>query len=97
LLQYALFLTNLPQTYRIATLFTLYRIRWQMELVFKTWKSILALHKIRSAQWERVFCEVYGKLMLAALSSTITAEAETKRDLIVVSLHRAIQELYSRT
>ena len=92
-LQYALFLTNLPQTYGIDTLFTLYRIRWQIELVFKTWKSILALHKIRSAKWERVLCEVYGKLILAALSSMITAEAETKRDLIVVSLHRAMQHL----
>ena len=92
-LQYALFLTNLPQTYGIDTLFTLYRIRWQIELVFKTWKSILALHKIRSAKGERVLCEVYGKPILAALSSTITAEAETKRDLIVVSLHKAMQHL----
>jgi hypothetical protein len=92
-LQYALFLTNLPPTYDIDTLFTLYRIRWQIELVFKTWKSILAIHKIRSAKWERVLCAVYGKLILAALSTVITAAAETQRDGIVVSLHRAMQHL----
>lgn len=92
-LQYALFLTNLPPPYGIDTLFTLYRIRWQIELVFKTWKSILAIHKIRSAKWERVLCAVYGKLILAALSTVITAEAETQRDGIVISLHRAMQHL----
>jgi hypothetical protein len=90
---YAIFFTNLPQTYRMETLFTLYRIRWQIELVFKTWKSILAIHKIRSAKLERLMCEIYGKLILAALSSMITAKAETKLDTTVISLHRAMQHL----
>jgi hypothetical protein len=92
-LQYALFLTNLPPSYGMDVLFTLYRIRWQIELVFKTWKSILAIHKIRSAKEERVRCEVYGKLILAALSSLITAAAERQCNPIVVSLHRAMQHL----
>lgn len=90
---YAIFLTNLPPTYGMVALFTLYRIRWQIELVFKTWKSILAIHKVRSARLERVMCEIYGKLILASLSTTITAKAETKRDIIVISLHRAMRHL----
>jgi hypothetical protein len=94
-LQYALFLTNLPLTYRMEALFTLYRIRWQIELVFKTWKSILAIHKLRAAKLERVMCEVYGKLILAALSSRITATVESVHDKLVLSLHRVMQHLRS--
>jgi hypothetical protein len=94
-LQYALFLTNLPAPYRMDVLFTLYRIRWQIELVFKTWKSILAIHKLRSARLERVMCEVYGKLILAALSSGVAAVVEMTRSKLVLSLHRVMQHLRS--
>ena len=92
-LGYAIFLTDLPPAYDMDVLFTLYRIRWQIELVFKTWKSILGIHKIRSAKLERLMCEVYGKLIVAALSSIMAAAAETACDIIVVSLHRAMKHL----
>ena len=92
-LGYAIFLTDLPPGYGMDILFTLYRLRWQIELVFKTWKSILVIHKIRAARLERVMCEVYGKLIVAALSSMFAAAAETDRDVIIVSLHRAMKHL----
>ena len=92
-LGYAIFLTTLPPAYGMNILFALYRVRWQIELVFKTWKSILAIHKIRSARLERLMCEVYGKLIVAVLSSTMAAAAETDRDVIIVSLHRAMRLL----
>jgi hypothetical protein len=91
--RYAIFLTSLPTTYTMETLYTLYRIRWQIELIFKTWKSILAIHKIRSARTARLMCEVYGKLILAAISSMIAAAAETMPTAIVVSLHRTMKHL----
>lgn len=94
-LQYAIFLTDLPLTYRMDVLYTLYRIRWQIELVFKTWKSILAIHKLKSGKLERVMCEVYGKMILAAISSIIIAAVEIPQDKLVVSLHRAMQHLRS--
>jgi hypothetical protein len=90
---YAIFLTDLPPAYDLDVLFTLYRIRWQIELVFKTGKSILGIHKLRSARLERLMCEVYGKLIVAALSSKMTAASETASDLIIVSLHRAMKHL----
>ena len=92
-LGYAIFLTDLPPAYNMDILFTIYRIRWQIELVFKTWKSILGIHKIRSARLERLMCEIYGKLIVAALSSMITAAAENASDMTVVSLHRAMKHL----
>ena len=91
--RYAIFLTSLPAIYRMETLYTLYRIRWQIELVFKTWKSILAIHKIRSARMARLMCEVYGKLILAAISAMLAAAAEAMPDTLVVSLHRTMKHL----
>ena len=92
-LHYALCITNLPPRYSSGVLFVLYRIRWRIELVFKTWKSILSIHKIRSAKHERVMCEVYGKLVLAVLSSLMCAGAEALLDGAVVSLHRVMRHL----
>ena len=93
--RYAIFLTSLPAIYRMETLYTLYRIRWQIELVFKTWKSILIIHKIRSARTERLMCEVYGKLILAAISAMIAARVEAMQDTIVVSLYRTMKHLHA--
>lgn len=93
-LEYAIFITNLPEEYDEEKLFLLYRIRWRVELIFKTWKSILKIHKIRSARAERVMCEVCGKLILAALSSMICGVAEENiAQNAVVSLHRAMRQM----
>jgi hypothetical protein len=87
-LHYAIFLTNLPASYDMDALYALYRVRWQIELVFKTWKSILNIHSIRSAKVERVMCEVYGKLILAVLTTHFAVHPEFD-----ISRHRAMQWL----
>jgi hypothetical protein len=93
LARYAIFITSLPVVYAMETLYTFYRIRWQIELIFKTWKSILGINKIRSSRTERLMCEVYGKLILAALSVNITAAVEAMSDPVIVSLHRSMKHL----
>lgn len=87
-LHYALFLTSLPVEYAMDQLFALYRIRWQVELVFKVWKSILAIHRVRSGNSDRVYCEVYGKLTVAALVSSLSAAASAFLDGLTVSPHK---------
>ena len=43
--------TNLPrETFDTATVLTLYRLRWQVELLFKEWKSHANLHKFSTAK-----------------------------------------------
>ncbi len=70
-LSYGLFITNLSEHYSPEALYTIYRLRWQVELVFKSWKSIIGINKIHTARVDRVLCEVYGKLIVAVILSTL--------------------------
>ena len=92
-LQYALFVTSLPAEYGMPQLFALYRIRWQVELTFKVWKSILAIHRIRSAKQERVLCEVYGKLIVAILASSLCAAAWAFLGGLAISPHKVARHV----
>ena len=87
-LHYAFFVISLPAEYGMAQLFALYRVRWQVELAFKVWKPILAIHRIRSAKRERVLCEVYGKLIVAILASSLCVAAWAFLDSLAVSPHK---------
>jgi hypothetical protein len=88
-LHYALFVTSLPREFAMDQLFALYRIRWQVELVFKVWKSILNIHRVRSAKSHRVLCEVYGKLTVAVLVGSLCAAAWARLDGLTISAHKA--------
>ena len=88
-LHYAIFITNLPACYTMEQLYTLYRIRWQVELVFKTWKSIFRLDKQRSGKEARVRCEVYGRLIASTLTSLLECLARSDTKDLVISRHKA--------
>lgn len=64
LLDWAFFITNLPpQRLHPEHVAQLYRIRWQIELVFKLAKSFAGLSTITSRRPERVLSEFYAKLI----------------------------------
>jgi Transposase DDE domain len=64
LADWALFCTNVPPDLLSAPeVLVVARVRWQIELVFKVWKSSGHLAHSRSAQPWRVLCEVYAKLL----------------------------------
>jgi Transposase DDE domain len=46
----------------------LYRVRWQVELIFKQFKSVLRLHVLPSGNPSRVQCELWGRLLMALLT-----------------------------
>jgi hypothetical protein len=47
--------------------FLLYSVRWQIELLFKLWKSHVFLGVSRSKNPYRILCEVYTKLLIALI------------------------------
>ncbi len=93
-LSYGIFITDLPGRYNFRALFAIYRIRWQIELIFKTWKSILNINKIRSAKENRIMCEVYGKLIIASLTDKIYLEIQLIYQ-VNLSYHKSLQFIKS--
>lgn len=68
--------TSLPQEkLSFDEALVLYRARWQVELLFKLWKSEGGLDRSRSRKPERVLCEVYGKLICLLVAHWIVADA----------------------
>jgi Transposase DDE domain len=64
LADWTLFVTNVPSTLLSGPeVLVVARVRWQIELVFKVWKSVGHLAHSRSAKPWRVLCEVYAKLL----------------------------------
>jgi Transposase DDE domain len=62
---WTLLVTNIPAAQLTATeAWTLYRCRWQIELLFKRWKSLGGIDESRSADPDRILCEVYAKLLI---------------------------------
>lgn len=71
------FVTNVtPEDLAIEQIYEMYKIRWQIELMFKTWKSVLKLNSVRKMKSDRLKCYLYAKLLWVLLCWDITAEAE---------------------
>ncbi len=45
----------------------LYRLRWQIELVFKIWKSICNIEKVKKVKKHRLECYIYSKLIFIVM------------------------------
>jgi hypothetical protein len=61
---WTVYLTNVPAgLLSAAEILVLGRVRWQIELLFKLWKSHGAIDTSRSGKPWRVLCEVYAKLL----------------------------------
>lgn len=63
-----LFITNTTQE-QISTdqIWMFYRLRWQIELMFKVWKSICNIHQVKKVKQYRLECYVYAKLIVIVL------------------------------
>lgn len=64
LLGWTLFVTNVPTEWLSAEAVRLvYRLRWQIELLFKLWKSQAKLDRLGDWRLERLLCQFYGRLL----------------------------------
>ena len=63
LADWTLFATNVPEEkLTVKEAMVLYRVRWQIELLFKRWKSQGCIDEWRSDKPWRILCELYAKL-----------------------------------
>jgi hypothetical protein len=66
-----LYITNIPyQCVENKAIHDLYSLRWQIEILFKTWKSLFHINQIKKMKIERFECHLYGTLISLLLSST---------------------------
>jgi hypothetical protein len=74
LMDWTIFVTNVPSTMlAVVQVVLLYRVRWQIELVFKLWKSYCGLGRIAGVRRERVLTELYAKMIGIVLTHFLIA------------------------
>jgi len=60
--------TSLPETFTAREILDIYRMRWQVELVFKRYKSIPGLGSVPTKTKESTKIWLNGKMLLALLA-----------------------------
>jgi len=83
---YTVLVTNVPRGILTARqVAELYRLRWQIELVFKEWKSYANLHAFTSANPAIVEGLIWASLCAAALKRALAHVAQRSRATIPIS------------
>jgi len=86
-------ITNLQvEKYSAELVQKLYHLRWQIELVFKAWKSFLKVHDIKKSNTQRIFCMLYSKLIWAVLSWKIYTAIGQIGQASILKVHRLITD-----
>jgi hypothetical protein len=63
-----LYITNIEKEKIVAKdIILLYKIRWQVEIVFKSWKSYHGLEHLEGKRKSRIECFMYGRLIMIVI------------------------------
>ncbi|EJS65124.1 MULTISPECIES: IS4 family transposase [Bacillus] len=57
-------------TQKLCSNHSLYSLRWQIEILFKTWKSFFEIDECKNIKRERLECHLYGQLIGILLCSS---------------------------
>lgn len=93
-MEYTVIITSIPVFMcSAATIIKLYRLRWQVELFFKHLKSDLNLKSVSGSDESRIFCQLYGALILIVILSVfwIGAHAHTDRELCIAKVSKYLK------
>ncbi|EJQ13959.1 IS4 family transposase [Bacillus cereus] len=66
-----------------------YSLRWQIEILFKTWKSFFHIHHCKKIKRERLECHLYGQLIAILLCSSTMFQM---RQLLLMKKKRELSE-----
>jgi hypothetical protein len=98
LLAWSLFITNVPETiWQTTTVLKVYPIRWQVELIFKSWKSYLHLASLKTTKEDSTLCYLYGRMLLILLNYALCPQIRAalwekkQREMSVLKLVRHFQ------
>jgi hypothetical protein len=99
LAEWTIMITNIDETILpIEVVWFLYALRWQIELLFKQFKSVLHIHKSNTSKGNRLVCEIYGTLIVAVFIALTHATINSfwwntgKREVSFNKLAKRIQE-----
>jgi hypothetical protein len=92
------YITNIPQNIISSeAIFKFYSLRWQIEIMFKTWKSIYEIDMVNDVKEERFECFVYGKFIEICLSTILLSLSNDDKSKIPkeISLYKAHDILHN--
>lgn len=98
LLAWNLFITNVPSTvWTPITVVKAYPMRWQIALIFKSWKSYCHLAASNAKKAETILCYLYGRMRLILINYALYPQVrcamwvQKRRELSVLRLMRHFQ------
>lgn len=96
--RFNLFITNVPRSILPDQVIqALYRMRWQIELIFKIWKSVIGIHHTRKMKYTRWLCLLHFKLLLMIVNWNIILAKRNvlfKRKGRLLSLNKCFKTLF---
>jgi hypothetical protein len=94
-----LFITNVEtKKLPLDKIMPLYRFRWQVELMFKNWKSVFSIHTLQKMKEDRYITMLYTRLILIVVNLQIinrvqNALSKQKKESAVLSYTKTLQTL----
>lgn len=95
--RFNLFITNIKEEMLdVEAIVKIYRIRWQVELIFKTWKSVFGLDNVGKMKYERLMCILNTRLLLILVNwemFMVERAYQYKQTGKLLSIHKCLQTL----
>jgi PII-like signaling protein len=93
LLGWNIYITNVPAAMlTLQQVLVMYSVRWQIELIFKVWKSQCALDRIAGRRRERILTELYAKLIGIVVTHFLIAPFRpVERELSAVKVQHLVR------
>jgi hypothetical protein len=96
--RFNLFITNVPkETLPDEVVSTLYIIRWQIELIFKIWKSVIGIHHSHKMKYIRWLSLLHFKLLIMIINWNIIMTQRNhlyNREGKLISLNKCFKTLF---
>jgi hypothetical protein len=94
-----LFITNADdEALPLEHVFPLYRLRWQIELHFKTWKSVFRLHRMKESRYIALLCAKLLPIIInlqIIYSIQLSLNQKQSGKILILSMNKSLKTLSS--